>query len=339
MPYVRRGRPRSTYGTASRAAFKLRANRTARTKSVAAKRRTNKPVARIQRTSYAPQRVKNTASIVQLAKQVRSLQLSQIGSIQQSIDHYTETLAVGTGSLTTMNPWAFCVNDFLMTVPNGCPMFSNGGSAVGAGAGEYQRGYWNVVNTNVGGNEKWDMWQDSQNDACSLTQYMPLSSKLMFEFTITNMPASAIPIWIRIDFVKMKNTYTTSIEHQWNLPTCLPGFGNLATEHLNVRNAINPALFTKVRKTRWLKLAPSDSPSVVTRRVTENIQFPGKILKPDIADYASSGETFYSNVPLKDQVWCIISSSTTTGSGWPAGCHVEMRRHNKWRDPHGVSNP
>ena len=50
----------------------------------------------------------------------------------------------------------------------------------------------------------------------------------MFEFTITGMPATAIPIWIRIDFVKMKNTYTTSTEHQWNLPTCLPGFGNLA---------------------------------------------------------------------------------------------------------------
>ena len=123
MPYVV-PRRRGTYGTASRAAFKLRANRTARTKTVAAKRRTNKPVARIQRTTYAPQRVKNTASIVQLAKQVRSLQLSQIGSIQQSIDYYLENLNTGTGSLSSLNPWAFCVNDFLLTVTNGCPMFS-----------------------------------------------------------------------------------------------------------------------------------------------------------------------------------------------------------------------
>ena len=336
MPYVKFRT--NTYGTASRAARKLRTNRTARTKSVVAKRRTNKPVARIQRTSYAPQRVKNTASIVQLAKQVRSLQLSQIGSIQQSIDHYTETLAVGTGSLTTMNPWAFCVNDFLLTATNGCPIFANGGSATGTGAGEYQRGYWSVVDTNASGSEKWDMWQDSQNDACSLTQYMPLSSKIMFEFTI-QMLASTIPIWIRIDFVKMKNTHTTSTEHQWNLPKCIPGFGNLASEHLNVRNAINPSIFTRARKTRWIKLSPSDTTSVVTRRITENIQFSGKILKPDIADHATSGETFYSNVPLKDQLWCIISSSTTTGQGWPQGCHVEMRRHNKFRDPHGVSTP
>ena len=332
MPYVRRARPQ-TYGTASRAAFKLRASRAARTKSVAAKRRTNKPVARIQRTSYAPQRVKNTASIVQLAKQVRSLQLSQIGSIQQSIDYYVENLNTGTGSLSSKNPWAFCVNDFLLTVPNGCPMF-----ATGDPAGEYHRGYWNVVNTNVSGSEKWDMWQDTQNDQCSLTQYLPLSSKLMFEFTIQMLPTS-VPIWIRIDFLKMKSTRMTSIEHQWNLPTCLPGFGNLASDHLNVRNSINPALFTRARKTRWIKLSPSDTTSVVTRRITENIQFSGKILKPDIADHATSGETFYSNVPLKDQLWCIISSSTTTGQGWPQGCHVEMRRHNRFRDPHGISNP
>ena len=333
MPYVRRN-TKSTYGTASRAAFKLRANRTARNKSVAAKRRTNKPVARIQRTSYAPQRVKNTASIVQLAKQVRSLQLSQIGSIQQSIDYYVENLSTGNGALSTKYPWAFCVNDFLLTRTNGCPVFANGNPA-----GEYHRGYWNVVDTNVSGSEKWDMWQDTQNDQCSLTQYLPLSSKLMFEFTITGMAAGAIPIWLRIDFVKMKNTYSTSTEHQWNLPTCLPGFGNLATEHLNERNSINPALFTRVRKTKWLCLKPSDTTSVITRRVTQTVQFPGKILKPDIADFASSGETFYSNVPLKDQVWCLISSSTPSGTSWPQGVRVEMRRHNKWRDPHGVSNP
>jgi len=328
------GRSRK-YGKASRVAAKLRTSRTGRYKSVAAKRRTNRPVARIQRTPYAPQRAKNTASIVQLARQVRSLQTSQIGSFQQRIEKYTENLNAGTGSFTTKNPWAFCVNDFLLGATPGCPIF-----ATGSPAGEYKRGYWGTVATDINNNEIWDMWQDTQNDQCSLTQYMPISSTLQFEFTIDDMPAAADTVWIRIDFVKMKNTHATTTQHQWNLPTCLPGMANLATDHLNVRNTINPALFTKVAKTKWLKIKPSMLANTnVVARTKQVVQFPAKILKPDIADFATSGESFYSNVALKDQVWCLINTSVHDDNPWPQGLRVELRRHNKWRDPHGVSTP
>lgn len=326
MPYARRYVKARTYGNASRAAAKLRASSTARNQSVAAKRRTNKPIARIQRKAYVPQKVKNSASIAVLAKQINRLQRTQLGSYQRKYEFFTKAFTAT--EFQDSRPICFSLNNF--GAPNPCDVYGFDGAQL-ITHGSFATASMGLINS--GG--PYNMWEDAQSDKVSDTQFLPIRNTLTMEF-VTSMTTAQEAVWIRIDMVKPNMVLRTTSEHHFNLPDSISAFGMLASPNLQYRQYINSRYFTKVQKTRYVKLEMTKdtlgNTATVRRMISIPVTFPNKVLKPDAADHASSGETFLTNIPTQDQMFMIISTSY----GPTQAVSFSVRRKLEWRDPSGV---
>lgn len=349
------------YKATRRTSYLARGSR-ARASKVAFKRAANKPVARIQRKRYVPQRVKNTSSIRVLAKQVKSLQRSQVGRVQSKIQSWRIPQVV-LSSWDTVSFWrgapiAFALNDF--TDQANVYMAHEHLDSTGQTASAttiYNKHPWSSFNglNHTGSINDSSMtylkdnsyWRTQQDNTVSAEYYLPLSSDVMFEFSRQMTPLEETEC-IRIDIVKPKKFHVQSVYSQLTLPAGLIGLQNLAAKTMFERNKLNPRYFTVV-KTKFLYFKNSASTAANTdrRKITRTFRFrtrfPDKVMALDLNAHntvpTGQGQTvdnadFIDLVNPKDVHWCLISTSQPSfnDTKWD----MSMMRTIRWRDPHGT---
>lgn len=301
---------------------------------------TNKPVVRQQRKKYVPKVVKNTQSIYTLAKQVKQLQVSKLGLYQKMYENISVPHNSGTYTHSNLTPYCFMLNNFIRTTsPNaGAPVYginSGGATQTLANFQKYNPPSLSPV---------YNQWANAQDDTVSRVAYTPISATYKFSFDM-NMTPSAKAFWIRIDFITPNKILNQTTVRSLALPNSLPGFGNLAVDLFDDKNYINPTYWKMIKKPIFLKFentsdtqgATSGNPPTpnanrnIKRYASCHFSFPNKVIKLDMDDYATSGETVLSNMALKDQIWCVVSNSAN------AAIETKISRTIRFRDQHGVS--
>lgn len=336
------------------------AKRTRGGAKVVRKRRTNLTIKRVYKTAKPKTlKTKNKSAIMKLARQVRGLQMQDHGSIQRCVQHASLT----SGQMPTVDhPVLFCVNNFYADAQlfRGKTHTVSGVSNVG---GFDLLGSWakrdasHVQNLDV--QHKWDYRASLDN--VSALQYMPLASDLKLYIKLGNYYTQATTKF-RITFFTRKTTRMNDfLSINDKLPIYAGAFKNMAHDDLAQRREFSPYLH-KILYDKWVVFKPfedidrntqsneagSRHDHIATRYLEIPWKFDGKMLKTDLdkkdassGDYAS--ETFYTNVPVNQQIWCCISSNMTPGAdGHPGNwtqisAEMKIMRCLKWRDKHGVA--
>ena len=125
-----------------------------------------------------------------------------------------------------------------------------------------------------------------------------------------------------------------STRYDYNLPSALPGFANLAHPNMTSRNYINPTYYTKVM-TKYCKLentkaagATGGVAPVIRRSINMKIRFPKHVLRPDVQE----DEAFHNVIDPKRQYWLIVSTSQDA-----TPITMNSRRWIVFRDSHGTA--
>ena len=301
----------------------MRRSGTAKSRSAAARatafkkaRNANKPVKRILRRRYVPKQIKNTQSIRVLSRQVRSLQRSQVGMYQTKREYITDWPAnnQATARLTTASPLCFCANDFLSQLATCSNWFLDVGGTNTAVL------HWRQDQSSPvpAGDEIHNMNQDNDSDVAQMDHYLPISTTVTFEFSFDLKPTDE-PIFVRCDVVKPRpgKMLLNSTVHSYMLPGAIQGFTNLAADPLN-RNRINTGYY-QVLQTKYTVLRntkdTATAGAIIKKYMKVHIPFPAKVLHTNLSDAGTSNETFYSNIPMAQQVWVVISTSLSQGAG------------------------
>lgn len=264
----------------------------------------------------------NQLAIATLSRQVKALQVSRLGLRQEERSHWHSDTP-----LTMFAPFAICAEWMhLINTPFQVAWNGNVPSTI-APAGSFQEKNFTINNSYAN-----DQWYDCNDDAVSNEAFLPLYSKFQFEFE-KSMVSADTDVWVRIDVVKPKKILLNSNTHKILMPDNMVTFAGLAEPSIHNRNAINPTFFTKVQKTRWIKLYNPDSLNIaktIRKNVTINMKYPSKILKCDI----EGTQNFIQNMAPQDLTWIVINSNVPHTD---QGLHVSCMRHNIWRDQHGTT--
>lgn len=315
MPYGR-GYQRSMGGTSRRRSSRLTRASNARNTKFTKARNANKPVKRIQRRKYVPKQIKNTASIAVLARQVRTLQRSQVGMYQTKREYITDWPAnnQATARLTVTSPLCFCANDFVSQLTT-CSNWFLDVAGTNTAVLHWRQDQSAPV---PAADEIHDMNQDNDNDIAQLDHYLPISTTVTFEFSLDMKPTDE-PVFVRVDVVKPRpgKMLLNSTVHSYMLPGAIQGFTNLAADPLN-RNRINTGYY-QVLHTKYSVLRntkdTATAGAIIKRYMKVHIPFPAKVLHTNLSDAASTNETFYSNISMAQQVWVVVSTSLSQGAG------------------------
>mgnify|MGYP000004220656 FL=1 len=318
MPYGRRTSYRSMGGTSRRVSFAKSRSTVKRRQALYKARRGYKPVRRIQAKKYVPKQIKNTQSIYALSRKVVALQKSQIGMYQTRREYLTSwpVSDSATVRLTNVTPICFAVNDFISQVPNGAQLYiTNQSNQILQYVQQWRQSASSPV---PAADMNHDMNINSDSDVTQLDHYQGISSTITFEFSYPMRPSDE-PEFIRVDIVKPKRgrMLVNSSVHSYMLPNAIQGFTNLAQDPLN-RNRINRDFYT-VLQTKYCVLKNTRDTGSAAAQIKKymkiHVPLYNKMHKTNLGDYARTGETWNTNTPMSDQIWCIISTSLEQGAG------------------------
>ena len=342
MPYGTFGVSRSA-GYARRRSATAARQKAARAKAVSTLR--NKPVKKIYRTAATAPRTRtgaNKSAIFTLSRQVKALQLAQLGQFQKSYEHCAILDGGEHGHYWNKDrPLIFAANNFLEDafVYVGTPDGSTG-TTLPSFAPRVQ---WEKYSpSGITGLMDYDYWAHANDDTASPTAYRAISTDLKFALKAPNL-AGDVQYWVRIDLVKSKHQLLHSNSRKLSLPMNVMALGGLAADNMHERNRFNRDYFTVVQ-TKWIKLdnKNNDMHETIERYCTMHIKFPvsSPTEKLDIkkiagdVDHPAVNETFISNMPQKDIYWVVLSTNNIHGE---SNVKVEMTRLNRFRDNSGVA--
>lgn len=280
-----------------------------------------------KKPTTANKAIVNRMAIMTLSKQVNQLQKSKLGDYQQCFEKFA--FQPDGINVSPEGPMCFCVNDFnnSYTATVGAPVWRTyNDSAI-------KLGNFSTVTTPVSQGIT-DYHFKSENNTASKVIYAPISSTITVEAK-DNMAAATTPIVIRVDIVKQLKCLNNS-KHFLQLPYTMRGLGRMAYDNTAERNKYNKE-YIKVLQTKyiWLEQKDSDNAKAIRKSVNFHVKFdPKKPIRTDSeADGALNNENdFYNQVDCKDQIYCILHFSTT--SGMPID--VNIFRTNRWYDQHGT---
>jgi len=287
----------------------------------------NKPVRAIQKKKCLPTAAKNSKAITTLSKQVKSLQVSQLGQFQKRIEHCR--LSPSTFPVTTQSPAVFLLNDFTTVAKLYKPNDT---------LDSLDDHHWSLYTyPSVTTDDKYNFWRGCNDDSVDVNLYLPIRTKLSFQIW-TSMNSSDTPRYVRIDFVKPKKIVRTSTERQFNMPECSHGLGKLCHVDMHQRNTINPTYYTII-KTKFMKFKAPDTATNMwqTRSCYYTHTFPPKILKLD-PNITNMQQQLTQNVA--DQVWAIISVSNplNPNNNNAGDFDISLKRENHFRDQFGAAS-
>jgi len=309
-----------------------------RKKYVAGVPRPNKVIRKKPKTKHAAIRT-NATSVYKLAKQVNSLKMSQIGSVQRNMQNLVATQLIPTATA----PLLFDCTDF------SCFRSASGNQ----GCQVYQVTATNTVLPASGFNiQDWSTnpyWSRQNQDICDTGKYMPIWCK----YTIRIEGQRALDnTRIRVDLFSARAkaiipSTSTPVNNNVVLPAGLVHLKNMADPTLN---RLNPTFFKKYRhKTILINSAKTDPVTGVGGNISSNIRYhtftvcPKKmkyqgLSNPDNPQDPTSeildGNFGPLNVPIDSPFWCLISTDDASQLDGDR-VSIKINRECKWRDSQG----
>ena len=310
--------------------------------------RTNRPK-RVAYKKEVPTTTKETA--YKNAKKISLLESKVNGHVQKGYHNLSIRYNPVPGGFVwgPKQPLLFALNDFYTqtTAPAGgtgsayFPIYSGVSPNITMVAGIMNRWADYVPGNSLGFSEPYQQWKDVTYSQPSRVGYQPLYSDVRVVVDRTQCTPQGGDWWIRIDSFKAKRTYLSSSggvdPKLYNMPNSVGAFSNLAVA-ANVRdNEINPALWTRTQKTRWIKLK---APDVNSRNLTKvfhiKSKFPKTFLKCNLDIEANQGSQFWQFIDPKNIHWCMLSLSKESPSADDPVPQLYMTRHVTWRDSRGI---
>lgn len=298
----------------------------------------NKSVKRIQGQQYKPRIVKNTDSIKVLAKQVRSLQRSQLGPLQSTKEGVN--IDLGATPFSSRRPLLFCANDFTdpghvragvyHSVDN-----SLAPDTVNIGANRFAHHRYPGTGQGIGSDDT-NYWFKEDDNRCSSEMYLPVSSSIKMLFSI-DMNTADIPKTYRIDVIRQKKMMHSNSDRKLQLPESLEGLGNMISHDMLNRNMFNKEFF-EVQQTKFITIEPrADATAARTKYYKEVdlfIPFKHQVLKPDVNAHGSTNDhpAFYKNTTPTKLVWVLISTDHDSQFIGDYAHTLQIHRLNRWRD-------
>lgn len=283
----------------------------------------------------------NRSAIVTLSKQVKNLQMSQLGLLQRksvAVSWYKPTDTAYPFSNT--RPLCLCLNQFVgeidTTITPHAPKLpalfytDTGGNGIAFRRfapylpSVFASGATPALNPHFMSND----------NKVSSEVYKPLGCKVSLQLSWNTITETTQPGWIRIDIIRPKKTLLQTVKHELNMPLGLGQFANLAHQDQLVRNYINPTLW-HVKDTRWIKMTygaaemDQQQKTLTFKRSYKN----DPIMKPDLNAVTVTGvySSFFENMSPQDLEWMIIS---TEGE---SPYYITIKKEMVWRDQHGTS--
>ena len=297
---------------------KARATVTKAPKSTTFNKPVYKKLAKPKRKSTKVAR--NTAAITTLARQVKTLQQQRFGELQSQ----TMYCNIEAPDLPTpATPLAFLLNNFYPqpiyrgTVTNGIATYVQASNQL------IKHTYQSDLNDQY----EWNARRNT--DIVSVVEYKPVYTRLKIRFRCS-FDGTKFPSFFRITILKIK-PYMTSNKLDVALPGALGAYRNLAIQDFQPDRNYFDRKYHNVLYDKWLKVGftePSGQ-SLYDRTCIISWRHQDKLLKPD--KNAPAGEIFWSNVPVSDQIWVLISAGENARVS-----AVEIGKFDMWRDPHGV---
>ena len=342
MPYgANKFRGRGKY-TSTRRASTLTRQSEARSTRYSQTR--NKPVKRVYRKMYTAPRTKvgaNRSAISVLAKQVKSLQLTQIGPYQKN----WEMCAI-TGGLHAWHetqPVCFALNNMFHEAP-----VYMGVADSTTFPGHEVPGHITVQNWEktepFSVYPEYSYWSGANDDVADKVRYRPISTKVTVNIECPSL-APNTTYWARIDIIKPTKTLLQSNAHKLTLPFNLQSLAYLVSDNMSKRNRINRQYF-KIYETRWIKMNnDTDVNKTVERFKTFTFKFPANspCEKINAREHVQTvtgqiNENFISNMPPDSIYWMVLSTSFAGSLHASAEMNVQLSRFISYRDPDGVAS-
>lgn len=279
---------------------------------------------------------KNASALVTLSRQVKNLQMSQFGSKQYQAQAVTVAASYGS---TLVNPLGFCANCFYEGTGS-----SSGGTKIYQGAVNSVSKEPTVASIAQFDKQTYDtdldnqyQWNEFNNvNTVSLVEYMPVYAKYTIKISGTKQH-DTLPVRYRITAFKIKSPILNSnIKSFTSMPDNLGAYWRMCDDTVTKRNYFSSRLH-KIVADKFITIRPFPGVTadnlVYVRKCSINLSF-DKLLKPNLVAQADvPNPTFWTNVPIEDQVWIVISSNNEANNG----AIISVTRQLCWRDRHGVS--
>lgn len=305
---------------------------------------TNNPVKRaINKYKKAPpkqpkyQVTNNKSAIMTLSRQVKRLQMSQIGPYQKRMENVRmDNAHVGSGGFSRDRPIAFQVNDFTAD----CYLHSV--NDVTKDGMKLSRKFEATPTYFTASDGKYNpLW--AMNDCeVSTLRYLPIKAQYTFNLS-QKMMVTEQPRWFRVDFLTPKKHIPTSDAHSLNLPDGLYSMSRLMsdaqTEAKPLDNKINYTYWRSVHRTKWMKFTPqlSTTDVYITRKFDVTLNFPNKVINVETdTPYSYVEDTILTNTPRNQAIWAVIS--TDRQYDVEDNLKINISRTIHWRDEHGAAN-
>lgn len=281
--------------------------------------RVNKPVKSIyKKRQTSTKTAKNKSAIMTLSRQVKTLQNQRIGDVQSHTQFINFT---GDQLPTSDHPVLFGVNNFYdQDVYRGS---ITSGIATYSVAGTFTR---QTYRTDLDDEYEWNARRNS--DTVSLIEYKPVFTRLNMNFQFAQA-AATFPSRVRVTILKVK-PYNSSNKLSVTLPTTLGAYRWLANDPSSYQNFFSKTYHT-ILVDKWIPLRapPNSAATTFSKNLRIDFRHSAAVLRPDIST-TPPGQNFWTNIPVKDQIWCLVS----TDAGYMTSMRVS--KFDVWRDPHGV---
>ena len=291
----------------------------------------NKPVKKaLRRVTGNTKTGRNKNAIMTLGKQVKTLQNRVYGELQSN----TKTCLMS--GLTNLpsggQPIAFAVNDFYtQSILKG---------TITAAAGQ------NIATFNKTGNalspavyqsdiDDCYEWNARSQDVVSPIEYKPVFTRINIHTKVVWNGVSDGGTF-RITVLKVKPFNATN-KLDINLPSALGAYRKLCwPQYTDDKNFFNKKFHT-ILYDKTVRVENPCRTSGETKNVEKMFSIPvrygNQVLKPDFNNNPV-GQEFWTNVPQRDQIWCLISCSPALDSKIS---QIGMSKYDMWRDPHGTA--
>lgn len=279
----------------------------------------------------------NKDAVLALSKQVKKLQFDQFGSDQIQM----QNLALPTMyAPSSVHPIAFMANCFYAKDENGgTPMYYGSVNAQTKDptittVDQFEKATFSALDDL---NPQY-LWNEYNNkNQVSAIRYLPLSAVYKFRISSSILQTS-LPHRYRITFLKIKNALLNSTARSnLTLPNNLGAYWHMCENDVENRNYFN-SKYHKIIYDKFIIVQPPDgaatSAQVYVKKRTFSLKFPLKQMTPNfIATTEVPNQNMWTNTPIDDQIWCIISTS----QGLNNGAQILITRHLKWKDAHGIT--
>lgn len=297
----------------------------------------NKPVEKAMKKDKAPTvNKRQTKAIGTLARQVKSLQLSKLGSKQFQFQAATIRANVTT-PISIVAPMFFAANSFY----NGTDIY-RGTVNPQTNVPTYQVMGGNIpINfqkqTFDTGLENEYQWNERANlDSVNKVQYLPVFMNYKFRF-FGQMNVGAQPLRYRVTFFKMKRQAVPNSVINMALPQTGGAYWHMCDDDALTRNHFSKSYHHVIADRFVTFYPPTDTNSVkmvnkiVSIKHAFNTTTP---LKPNIGTNPA-GQKFWSNINQDEIIWCLISTNYPSGTTHP-NIVISIERGLTWRDQTGT---